>query len=75
MIDNATEAHFHIKGTATVSVLRGMLFIESKGGFKVGLGEVTQEKLNELMAAFNNLNQHLFPEARFDVNEFLASQK
>jgi hypothetical protein len=75
MIDNATEAHFHIKGTATVSVLRGMLFIQSKGGSKVELGEVTQEKLNELMAAFNNLNQHLFPKARFDVNEFLASQK
>jgi hypothetical protein len=75
MIDNATKAQVYIKGNATISVLQGVLRIQGESGAMAELGEVTQEKLNELMAAFNNLNQHLFPEARFDVNAFLASKK
>jgi hypothetical protein len=76
MIDEAQEAQVNLSDNITIAVVEGILSIQGDGGWIAGLGEVTHEKLNELSAAFNNLNQHLFPEkASFDVNAFLASQK
>ena len=75
MIDKRLIAQTYIEGNATISVLQGVLRIQGESGEMAELGDVTHEKLNELSSALNKLNQHLFPQARFDAKRFLAEQK
>ena len=72
MNDKAKESVVHIKGTAAISVVSGVLQVQGDLGGIADLGDVTHKKLNELIAALNSLNQHLFKEARFDLDSFLA---